>query len=191
MASIENSLSFRGLQTSPNNLGAGSEGALVVADNVTIRYPDVLEPRQGQASTGIALATQAAVNQTFFFEDKVFVHTAVDKVQRLDSITELTGDYKAADPDYRLKTAIAAQTLFMATDKGVMALEDSTSTVPRLSGIAEPLAPEAELVPDATSPAPTPTIAGFLDPGRRLRIACCSGTSIRTMPFTLGLRQFK
>jgi hypothetical protein len=162
MASIENSLSFRGLQTSPNNLGAGSEGALVVADNVTIRYPDVLEPRRGQASTGIALATPEAVNQTFFFDDKVFVHTAADKIQRLDNILELLGDYKAADPDYRLKTAIAAQTLFMATDKGVMALEDSTSTVPRLSGIAEPLKPFAGAIVDPTLPAPT--IRGFLAP---------------------------
>lgn len=164
MASIENSLSFRGLQTSPNNLGAGSEGALVVADNVTIRYPDVLEPRRGQASTGIALATPEAVNQTFFFDDKVFVHTAADKIQRLDNILELTGDYTAADPDYRLKTAIAAQTLFMATDKGVMALESATSTVPRLSGIAEPLTPFAGVVLDPSSP--SPTIVGFLDPGK-------------------------
>ncbi len=162
--SIENSLSFKGLQTSPNNLGAGSEGALVVADNVTIRYPDVLEPRRGQASTGIFLHNPAAVTQTFFFEDKVFVHTAEDKVQRLDTGIELTGDYIAADPDYRLKTAIAAQTLYMATDKGVMALESATSTVPRLSGIAEPLTPVAFPINDPTSP--PPTIAGFLDPGK-------------------------
>ena len=159
---IENSLSFLGLQTSPNNLGAGEKGALVVADNVTIRYPDVLEPRRGQASTGIALATPAAVTQTFFFEDKVFVHTAADKVQRLDNILELLGDYVAADPDYRLKTAIAASTLYMATDKGVMALEEATSTVPRLSGIAEPLKPFAGAVVDPTLPAPT--IRGFLAP---------------------------
>ncbi len=161
---IENSLSFRGLQTSPNNLGAGSEGALVVADNVTIRYPDVLEPRRGQASTGIALATPAAVNQTFFFDDKVFVHTAANKVQRLDSITELTGDYVPADPDYRLKTAVAASTLYMATDRGVMALESATSTVPRLSGIAEPLLPKTTVIADPTSP--PPDIVGFLDPGK-------------------------
>jgi hypothetical protein len=163
---IENSLSFKGLQTSPNNLGAGSEGALVVADNVTIRYPDVLEPRRGQASTGIALTTPAAVNQTFFFDDKVFVHTAANKVQRLDSITELTGDYVPADPDYRLKTAVAASTLYMATDRGVMALESATALpfTPRLSGIAEPLLPLATVVADSTlSP---PDIAGFLDPGK-------------------------
>ena len=161
---IENSLSFLGLQTSPNNLGAGERGALVVADNVTIRYPDVLEPRRGQASTGIYLPNPAAVTQTFFFEDKVFVHTAAEKVQRLDTGIELTGDYFAADPDYRLKTAIAASTLYMATDKGVMSLEEATSTVPRLSGIAEPLKPVAAVIPDPTSPAPT--IEGFLDPGK-------------------------
>ena len=161
---IENSLSFLGLQTSPNNLGAGEKGALVVADNVTIRYPDVLEPRRGQAIAPITLEDPAAVKQVFFFGDNVFVHTAADKVQRQDALVALTGDYTPAQADLRLKTAIAASTLYMATDKGVMALEEATSTTPRLSGIAEPLAPTAAVVEDPTSPAPT--ILGFLDPGK-------------------------
>jgi len=157
---IENSLSFLGLQTSPNNLGAGERGALVVADNVTIRYPDVLEPRRGQAVAPIALEDPAAVEQVFFFGDNVFVHTAADKVQRQDALVALTGDYVAADPDYRLKTAIAAQTLYMATDKGVMALEEATLNVPRLSGIAEPLKPVTAVVLDTGST----VIPGFLLP---------------------------
>ena len=164
MASIENSLSFKGLVTSPNNLGAGSEGALVVADNVTIRYPDVLEPRRGQESDAFGEVVGAEIKQVSFFDDKVVAHTATNKVRVLGAASALTGDYLAADPDYRLKTAIAASTFYMATDKGVMALEESTSTVPRLSGIAEPLAPTAAVVEDPTSPAPT--IPGFLDPGK-------------------------
>jgi len=160
---IENSLSFKGLQTSPNNLGAGSEGALVVADNVTIRYPDVLEPRRGQEADAFGTTVGAEIKQVSFFEDKVVAHTGT-KVRVSGAVAELTGTYTAADPDYRLKTAIAAQTFFMATDKGVMALESSTSTVPRLTGIAEPLKPSTVLVADPTSP--VPTIAGFLDPGK-------------------------
>jgi hypothetical protein len=160
---IENSLSFKGLQTSPNNLGAGSEGALVVADNVTIRYPDVLEPRRGQEADAFGATVGDTVRQVSFFEDKVVAHTGT-KVRVSGAASELTGTYTAADPDYRLKTAIAASTFFMATDKGVMALESSTSTVPRLTGIAEPLLPLAAVIPDATSPAPT--ISGFLDPSK-------------------------
>ena len=229
--------------TSPNNLGAGSEGALVVANNVTIRYPDVLEPRRGQEAVpdvveppteiaqcqyvgGVAYVVDTStphgysngqtvivntgtldqphtvtinggvsttaftvvspqnwpfppdeyvftyplagepsfpVSQVSFFEDKVVLHSAdLGKIKVLGEASTLTGDYLAADPDYRLKTAIAASTFYMATDKGVMALEDSTSTVPRLSGIAEPLKPAAGAVVDATSPAPT--IRGFLAP---------------------------
>jgi hypothetical protein len=163
MASIENSLSFRGLETSPNNLGAGSEGALVVADNVTIRYPDVLEPRRGQESDAFGETVGAEIKQVSFFEDKVVAHTGT-KVRVSGAAAELTGTYTAANPDFRLKTAIAASTFFMATDKGVMALEESTSTVPRLTGIAEPLAPTAAIVEDPTSP--PPTIPGFLDPGK-------------------------
>ena len=158
---IENSLSFLGLQTSPNNLGAGERGALVVADNVTIRYPDVLEPRRGQEADAFGTTVGAEIKQVSFFEDKVVAHTGT-KVRVSGAASELTGTYTAADPDYRLKTAIAASTFFMATDKGVMALESSTSTVPRLSGIAEPLKPYAGAVVDPTSPAPT--IRGFLAP---------------------------
>ena len=241
---IENSLSFKGLVTSPNNLGAGSEGALVVANNVTIRYPDVLEPRRGQEAvpdvveppTEIAqcqyvgtspsgayvvntdtphgysngqtvivntgtldqphtvtinggVSTTAftvvspqnwpfppdeyvftyplagepsfPVSQVSFFEDKVVLHSeSLSKIKVLGEASTLTGDYLAADPDYRLKTAIAASTFYMATDKGVMALEDSTSTVPRLSGIAEPLKPVTAVVLDTVST----VIPGFLDP---------------------------
>jgi hypothetical protein len=160
---IENSLSFRGLQTSPNNLGAGSEGALVVADNVTIRYPDVLEPRRGQESDAFGETVGAEIKQVSFFEDKVVAHTGT-KVRVSGAASELTGTYTAANPDFRLKTAIAASTFFMATDKGVMALESSTSTVPRLTGIAEPLLPIAGVIADGTSP--PPTIAGFLDPSK-------------------------
>ena len=160
---IENSLSFRGLETSPNNLGAGSEGALVVADNVTIRYPDVLEPRRGQESDAFGETVGAEIKQVAFFKDKVVAHTGT-KVRVSGAASALTGTYAPANPDFRLKTAIAASTFFMATDKGVMALESSTSTVPRLTGIAEPLLPLATVIPDATSPAPT--ISGFLDPGK-------------------------
>jgi hypothetical protein len=161
---IENSLSFKGLQTSPNNLGAGSEGALVVADNVTIRYPDVLEPRRGQEADAFGATVGAEIKQVSFFEDKVVAHTATNKIRVSGAASALTGTYTAADPDYRLKTAIAAQTLFMATNKGVMALESANATVPRLSGIAEPLTPFAGVVLDPISP--PPTIVGFLDPGK-------------------------
>jgi hypothetical protein len=164
MASIENSLSFRGLQTSPNNLGAGSEGALVVADNVTIRYPDVLEPRRGQEADAFGATVGAEIKQVSFFDDKVVAHTSTNKVRVSGAASALTGTYAPANPDFRLKTAIAASTFFMATDKGVMALESATSTVPRLSGIAEPLTPFAGVVLDPISP--PPTIVGFLDPGK-------------------------
>jgi hypothetical protein len=136
---------------------------LVVADNVTIRYPDVLEPRRGQALDAFGATVGDTIRQVSFFEDKVVAHTGT-KVRVSEAASELTGTYTAADPDFRLKTAVAAQTFFMATDKGVMALEESTSTVPRLSGIAEPLLPKTTVIADSTlSP---PDISGFLDPGK-------------------------
>lgn len=160
---IENSLSFKGLVTSPNNLGAGSEGALAVADNVTIRYPDVLEPRRGQQSIAFGNTFGDRVDQVFFFQDQVGLQSSNGVVRLTGAASALQGsNYIAADPLYRLKTAVSANSLYMATAIGVMALEQASSTVPRLSGIAEPLKPFAGAVVDLTSP--PPTIRGFLAP---------------------------
>jgi len=52
MAGISTVLSARGLVTSANNLGATEQGALVEADNVVIRFADIIEPRRGQQNTG-------------------------------------------------------------------------------------------------------------------------------------------
>lgn len=48
MAGFSTVLSARGLVTSANNLGATEQGALVEADNVVIRFADIIEPRRGQ-----------------------------------------------------------------------------------------------------------------------------------------------
>lgn len=155
---IENSLSFKGLVTSPNNLGAGSEGALVEADNVVIRFPDVLEPRRGQETVTVASWTNP-VSQVAFFDDDTLIHSeSANKIRFVGAAQNLTGDYSAAQPDgfsaYRLKTAVNGRHLHAATDKGVVVIESSDTITPRVSGIQAPTLPIGAVIPDTGSPVP-------------------------------------
>lgn len=155
---FETSLSFRGLNTSPNNLGAGSEGALVEADNVVIRFPDVLEPRRGQEAVTVASWTNP-VSQVAFFDDDMLIHSeSADKIRFVGAAQDLTGDYSAAQPEgytsYRLKTAVNGRHLHAATDKGVVVIESADTVTPRVSGIQAPTLPNAAVVVDTGSPVP-------------------------------------
>ena len=155
---FETSLSFRGLNTSPNNLGAGSEGALVEADNVVIRFPDVLEPRRGQEAVTVASWTNP-VSQVAFFDDDTLIHSeSANKIRFVGAAQNLTGDYSAAQPDgfsaYRLKTAVNGRHLHAATDLGVVVIESSDTITPRVSGIQAPTLPNAAVVADTGSPVP-------------------------------------
>lgn len=155
---FETSLSFRGLNTSPNNLGAGSEGALVEADNVVIRFPDVLEPRRGQEAVTVASWTNP-VSQVAFFDDDTLIHSeSANKIRFVGAAQNLTGDYSAAQPDgfsaYRLKTAVNGRHLHAATDLGVVVIESADTVTPRVSGIQAPTLPIGAVVPDTGSPVP-------------------------------------
>jgi len=155
---FETSLSFRGLNTSPNNLGAGSEGALVEADNVVIRFPDVLEPRRGQEAVTVASWTNP-VSQVAFFDDDTLIHSeSADKIRFVGAAQNLTGNYSAAQPEgytsYRLKIAVNGRHLHAATDKGVVVIESADTVTPRVSGIQAPTLPLGAVVPDTGSPVP-------------------------------------
>lgn len=155
---FETSLSFRGLNTSPNNLGAGSEGALVEADNVVIRFPDVLEPRRGQEAVTVASWTNS-VSQVAFFDDDTLIHSeSADKIRFVGAAQDLTGDYSAAQPEgyasYRLKTAVNGRHLHTATNLGVVVIESADTVTPRVSGIQAPTLPLGAVVPDTGSPIP-------------------------------------
>jgi hypothetical protein len=153
---VETSLSFKGLITSPNHLGAASEGALVEADNVVIRFPDILEPRRGLETAPQAPA-EVAVEQVAFFDDEVVTYGG-DQF-RIGTGDALTGFFNPSDPDYRMKTSVGGQTFYAATDAGVIAIEETTTEIPRVSGIKAPVLPKATVVPDAASP----EIPGFLE----------------------------
>ena len=152
---IENVLSAKGLQTTPNNLGAGSVGALVEASNVMIRYPDVIEPRRGQEFYA-QLSSAETINQMMLFEDTVVVHASDNALYYYDGgspIPSLSGTIEPARDDQRLKSAVSAQNLSLCTDVGVQVLEtlgvDNRGYRP--SGLPFPTQPYITLYTSATS----------------------------------------
>ena len=146
---IETVLSAKGLQTSPNNLGAGSLGALVEASNVMIRYPDVIEPRRGQQFYAQAITGAGTLDQMILFQDTVVVHSSSDQLHYYDgdpTLETIGGTITPARDDQRLKSAVSASNLHLATDAGVQVLEDLTNSRSyRPSGLPFPTQPFLDL----------------------------------------------
>ena len=141
--SIETILSAKGLQTSPNNLGAGQVGALVEASNVMIRFADVIEPRRGQKVYGYTADPEVAVKepeQLLIFKDKVVANTEGElyvKDTPFAAMTQISGVYFPADSENRLKFATSAGNLHLATTSAVQVLENTTGPA-RPSGLPIP-----------------------------------------------------
>jgi hypothetical protein len=162
MAGFSTVLSARGLVTSANNLGATEQGALVEADNVVIRFADIIEPRRGQQNIG-SLADLPSVypagdylRQMMFFNDGLVFNTKDGKLANASApTTPYTGTWRSADyadENSRMKSTVAGQNLHMATNNGVYVLESLTSQ-PRASGL--PVPPDPTVQPVAAA-------AGFL-----------------------------
>lgn len=155
MAGISTVLSARGLVTSPNNLGATEQGALVEADNVVIRFADIIEPRRGQHNIGSladlpdVYATGDYLRQIMFFGDGLVFNTQDGKLSNAgDAANPYMGTWFSADygAEYsRMKSTVAGQNLHMATQKGMYVLESLTSQ-PRASGLPVPPDPETFVV---------------------------------------------
>ena len=159
MAGFSTVLSARGLVTSANNLGATEQGALVEADNVVIRFADIIEPRRGQQNIG-TLADLPSVypagdylRQMMFFGDGLVFNTRAGKLANAgNAANPYTGTWRSADyvaEDSRMKSTVAGQNLHMATDKGMYVLESLTSQ-PRASGLPVPPDPETTVVAATT-----------------------------------------
>ena len=153
---IETVLSAKGLQTSPNNLGAGSVGALVEASNVMIRYPDVIEPRRGQAEyrqlpTGYP--NPKLIRQLMLFNDEVVIQTSQGDVLSPDPSTAGRFEIVASEVvqpstagfQQKLKWAVSASNLHLTTQKGMQVLEDLEGTPVRPSGLPFPTQPFIDL----------------------------------------------
>ena len=152
MAGISTVLSARGLVTSPNNLGATEQGALVEADNVVIRFADIIEPRRGQVKFDELVNYPDSypagdyLRQIMPFVDSQVVNTHDGKLANLaDLETPYEGTWFPADGISRMKSTVAGQNLHMATQKGMYVLESLTSQ-PRASGLPVPPDPTVTVV---------------------------------------------
>lgn len=121
-----------GLHTSGNEL-ASPEGALIKADNCIIRSPNTIESRRGQEILTYTFGTGAVPDELIFFSGTLLVHGRdetlhYDTGSAFTSLSSNLWELPGTSPIMRLKTAEAAQSLYLATDAGVQVMETPTTT---------------------------------------------------------------
>lgn len=168
MASTNN-LKAAGLHTSPNELSAVPDGALVVADNVVISSRDVIEPRRGQGEFARPGVESGRFKEIHFFQSHVIGQLDSNDLWVFDS----TGNGRPLETYYemppegpdRLKAVEVAGSFYFLTESGLRVLEDPGSE-PRPAGVANT---------GGLRNAVTVTGDGFLAPGQGVayRIVFC------------------
>lgn len=128
-----------GLHTSPNETGSVPEGALVQADNVSIRNKDVLEPRRGFANQSYTFGdgTTQKANEVFFYNGTLLVHYGTSSLARDTGAAYSAYSGTHTPPDatlLRMKGVEAQQSFYFTTTTGVKVL-DSVSGTPAAAGI--------------------------------------------------------
>jgi hypothetical protein len=125
------SLKVKGLYTFPNDLSAIPDGALAVADNVTIDAEGIAQPRRGFDVTTYPLPSSNA-NKLFQFQNKLIAQYGSSSLAYFDSVTgwhPYTGSFTPIDVNlHRLRSAEANSNLYLTTSTGVQGLDVITGT---------------------------------------------------------------
>ena len=127
-------------------------GSMAVANNVVIDRKNVVESRRGFNDTYVFGNTSDRAEKVWFYKDKLFAHMNDDVISYYtgSAWSDYSGTYTVADSNLgRIKTAQAAQNLYLCTNDGVKKLDaliivsDSTSAglkaAERIFGLAEEL----------------------------------------------------
>jgi hypothetical protein len=139
-------LNAAGLYTSANEFSSVPEGALSVADNVVIRYPNVIEPRRGRVKWGDLSATGA--HAIFEYGGTHLVHHNTTNLSRENAsvYSAYSGSYAAPQATLlRMKGAEAQQNFYFTTSEGVYCL-DSISGTPYKAGVVGADVPSLSVV---------------------------------------------
>lgn len=119
-----------GLQTNANQLSAVSEGALTIANNISIDKDEVAESRRGFGRDANAAASFDVRNDRITsYQDKKIVHRSNDNsmAYKVDGVgwTDLAGSYSHPDSSYaKMQFLQASSNLYFTTSSGVKVLDN-------------------------------------------------------------------
>lgn len=125
-------LKARGIFTYPNNLSEIPEGALSVADNVTIDRNGVIEPRRGinQYGNTFGLSTDR-VKQLMVYKDRILRH--YNSVLQFDSdnagtFQSFSGAYNETEAGLRIKSVEANGNFYFTTSESIKKISAATAS---------------------------------------------------------------
>jgi hypothetical protein len=129
-------LKAAGLYTHPNNISDVPDGALVVADNVTIDREGLIAPRRGfdRLTYGFSDAAYRA-NKLHVYQDTLLSHysSATLAYYNGSGWTNYSGSFSPVDASNKVRFAEANQNLYFTTSTGVKKL-DVYSGTPKSAG---------------------------------------------------------
>ena len=151
----------RGLYTSPNELSAVPDGALLTADNCVITVDQIIEPRRGQDRVATAPVITDRFQRFEWFQGVQLGTWTDGKVgyNVANTWTALSGTYEDVDADLARRRFLTAQNnAYLTTSTGIFTLDAYNST-PYRAGMPRGLDIQAVL-PSAGS--------GFFSPDNQI-----------------------
>jgi hypothetical protein len=124
-------LKARGLYTYPNNLSEVPEGALSVADNITVDRNGVVEPRRGFAKYGNTFGSGSdRSKQLLVYKNRIIRHyeSTLQYDDGAGTFTSFSGDYDETETGLRLKSLEANGNLYFTESTGIKCISALTAS---------------------------------------------------------------
>lgn len=140
---------IKGLFSYPNNFSEVPDGALSLAQNITIDRPSIAETRRGRKKFGDPLQINPVngIRQLMEFQQTKLVNYTNFLAYDSDSAgtwINYTGNYTQPDTNFRMRSIHANKNFYFTTNKGIYKLQSITSQ-PILSGVSRALGGEISL----------------------------------------------
>lgn len=137
MAEILN-LSLKGLYTNPNSYSAVPDGSLVMANNVVIDRPGLIDVRRGNKIYSTEITN---ISKLFKYKNRIIAFyddTTLAHDDGAGNFVDYTGTFTQPDPNYRMRAIQASSNLYFTTAGGVYKISSLSST-PKISGVSPAL----------------------------------------------------
>ena len=136
-------LKIRGLYTSPNDLSSVPEGSQNIADDVSLDFESIAQPRRGFESLTYAFAnTNDRANRLIEYQSQLIAHHGTSNVSWYDTgsgWTSLSTTIGNPDDDLaRVRFVSANNNLYMTSDTGIFK-QDAYTVTPFLAGAPKAL----------------------------------------------------
>lgn len=155
MAQVIN-LNIKGLYTYPSEISGAPQGALTVADDITISRNNIAEVRRGYNNDLPLPSPSERAKSLFFYKDKLFGWTGSLLYISNGGYTSV-GSLVAPSTALTIRTAQLAKNLYVTSNQGLMKLDDTSGMLYK-AGMPKGTMLERSLSPLVTPGTAVPTL---------------------------------